>query len=400
VGLKHAIQQDQGLSELSHSPLWLNLMALVYRDMTSKQIPDGVARDQLCREIFTRYVALRLDERYRARPPMQGRGGRNKQLSWDIYAPEDARRWLAWLGQMLKRRSLSRFYLEYLQPNMAQRPVTVRILYLLVFGLGSALLLGLIIGLVFGIVFGLLNGLAFGLRAGLVFGGVFGLATGLYTGVIFGVVGGPGTIKLKDRWHFTVGNIGTGLLGGILGGLGMGLIGGFRVALVGGPLFGVVFGLMFAVVDVLKGSSIEEAGYEFPYAGMKRTGQNGLLLGIFFGLLFGLGGGLGVGLDAGLGGGPLVGLLFGFLFGLLAGAIAALFAGLGEFMKHWVLRFVLARQGAMPYHGYLSFLQDAVDRAILRRIGSGFEFVHPLLRDYFAALNETSEDPRPSDPFV
>lgn len=399
AGLKHAIQQDQGLSDLARSPLWLNLMALVYRDAPSKQIPSGIARDQLCREIFARYVALRLDKRYRARPTMGGIRGRAER-SWESYTPEDARRWLAWLGQMLKSRSLSRFYLESLQPNMAQRPVTVRILYILIFGLGSALLLGLIIGLVFGMVFGLIGGLALGLRAGLLFGGIFGLATGLYTGVIFGVVGGPGTIKLKDRWRITGGNIGIGLLGGILGGIGIGVIGGFRIALVGGLLFGIVFGLMFTVMDTLKGSSLDESGYEFPYAGMKRTGQNGLLFGIFFGLLFGVGGGLGVGLDAGLGGGPLLGLLFGFLCGLLAGTLAALFAGLGEYMKHWMLRFVLARQGAMPYHRYLSFLHFAVDRAILRRIANGFEFIHPLLRDYFATLNETSEDPRQSEPFT
>ncbi len=401
--LQDAIQQDPGLDELSHSPLWLNIMAVIYRAIPSEQIPQGSAPDALRNQILHRYVALRLNVRYRARPqrnaPKQQKKHKRDQPPPGAYAPGDALRWLAWLGHMLKHSGQPRFYLESLQPTMARRPAAVRMLYLLVFGLGSILTLGLIIGLVSGLVFGLIYGPAAGLYAGLIFGAVFGITAGVYIGIIFGLVASPGTIKLKDRWRFKVSNVGFGLLGGVLGGLGMGIFGGFRVALVGGLLVGIVFGLMFSLVDVLQGSSIADAGYMSPYMGMRRTGQNALIFGLFLGLLFGIGFGLAFGLDVGLGGGPLLGALFGFLSGLLAGILAALFAGLGEYMKHWMLRWALARQGAMPYR-YLTFLYVATDRTILRQVGNGFEFIHPLLRDYFATLGATETHAPAEDVFA
>lgn len=393
TGLKHAIQQDDGLSELSQSPFWLNLLAVIYRNVPVEQLPEGLATYQLRRELLARYIALRLDGRYRARPQPQSTQGmrERKRLPQDSYAPDDARRWLAWLGHILKSHSLSRFYLESLQPDMAKRPAMVRILYFLVFWLGCTLFLGTTISFVFGLIFDLLNGPALGLQAGLTFGAVFGIASGLYTGIIFGGITG-GKITLKDRVHFSLGNIVTGLFGGLFGGITMRFIAGFHVALVGGVLSGIVFGLMFAVVDIVRGSPIDEAGYAYPYVGMQLTGQNGLRFGIFFGLLFGIGGGLAIGLDAGLGGGLLLGVLFGFLCALVAGTIAALFAGLSEYLKHWMLRFVLVRQGAIPPR-CLNFLYYASDRAILRQVGNGFEFIHPMLRDYFAWLSDGAEHP-------
>jgi hypothetical protein len=125
---------------------------------------------------------------------------------------------------------------------------------------------------------------------------------------------------------------------------------------------------------------------------MRRTGQNGLIFGLLLGLLSGIGFGLVFGLDAGLGGGLLLGAFFGFLSGLLAGILAALFAGLGEYMKHWLLRWALVRQGAIPSR-YLTFLNFATDRTILRQVGNGFEFIHPLLRSYFATLDTSETHP-------
>jgi hypothetical protein len=397
--LQDAIEQDPGLDELSHSPLWLNIMSVIYRDIPGEQIPRGSAPDALRNQIIHRYVALRLDVRYRAQPqrnaPKQQKQQKRDQPSPGAYAPGDALRWLTWLAQMLQHSNQSRFYLESLQPHMARRPAAVRILYLLVFGLGSILTLGLIIGLVSGLVFGLIYGPAAGLYAGLIFGAAFGISAGVYIGIIFGLVASPGKIKLKDRWRFKASNVVYGLLGGVLGGLAMGLFGGVRVALVSGLLVGIVFGLMFSLVDVLQGSAIAEAGYLSPYTGMRRTGQNGLIFGLLLGLLSGIGFGLVFGLDAGLGGGLLLGAFFGFLSGLLAGILAALFAGLGEYMKHWLLRWALVRQGAIPSR-YLAFLNFATDRTILRQVGNGFEFIHPLLRSYFAT-RDTSETHPPHE---
>ena len=39
----------------------------------------------------------------------------------------------------------------------------------------------------------------------------------------------------------------------------------------------------------------------------------------------------------------------------------------------------------MPWD-YARFLDYAVDRLFLRRVGGGYEFIHGTLRDYFAEL--------------
>jgi hypothetical protein len=133
----------------------------------------------------------------------------------------------------------------------------------------------------------------------------------------------------------------------------------------------------------------------------------GLLTGLFFVLLgmrfFGLLGGLCFGLLGGLlgcllGGLPFVlpaGLLLGLLFGLLVGLLVGLPLGGEAYLKHYVLRYLLIRSGAIPWH-YIRFLEDATERILLRRVGGGYCFIHPLLLDYFAALDTGGSPETPS----
>jgi hypothetical protein len=69
------------------------------------------------------------------------------------------------------------------------------------------------------------------------------------------------------------------------------------------------------------------------------------------------------------------GLVFGLVFGL------------GAFLKHYVLRFLLARQRLLPWDA-VGFLDTARDLLVLQRDGGIYRFRHILLRDYFASLTE------------
>ena len=86
--------------------------------------------------------------------------------------------------------------------------------------------------------------------------------------------------------------------------------------------------------------------------------------------------GLGRGVTLGLGGGVRMGLFLGLISSLAYGGYACL--------SHLALRFILQRQGALPWN-VAAFLNFATDRLLLHKVGSGYIFVHRFVQDYFAA---------------
>jgi hypothetical protein len=81
----------------------------------------------------------------------------------------------------------------------------------------------------------------------------------------------------------------------------------------------------------------------------------------------------------------LIGLVVGLSFGLSTGLLVGLLNGGLACLRHWVLRFLLWRAGAVPWH-YVQFLDYAAERILLRKVGGGYIFIHRLLLDYFADL--------------
>ena len=63
--------------------------------------------------------------------------------------------------------------------------------------------------------------------------------------------------------------------------------------------------------------------------------------------------------------------------GLLKGGLAS--------FRHYVLRFLLWRTGAVPWRD-AQFLDYAAERILLRKVGGGYIFLHRLLLNYFANL--------------
>ena len=126
-----------------------------------------------------------------------------------------------------------------------------------------------------------------------------------------------------------------------------------------------------------------------PNQGIRSSGLHALYLGLlsmlFFGLLGGLYFGLLHGLLHGLRGGLVFGLLLGLSSGLVYGLLYGLLYGGGiAYLQHYLLRYLLWRKGAMPWH-YVRFLEDASERILLQKVGGGYRFIHPLFLDYFAS---------------
>ena len=104
----------------------------------------------------------------------------------------------------------------------------------------------------------------------------------------------------------------------------------------------------------------------------------GLVGGLVFGLVFGVLGGLLLGLKRGWFFGPVIGLGSGLAFSLLYGGSTVL--------QHYTLRWVLYRNGSLPFLDLIPFLDYCVERIFLRKVGGGYIFVHRLLMEHFAGL--------------
>ncbi len=79
-------------------------------------------------------------------------------------------------------------------------------------------------------------------------------------------------------------------------------------------------------------------------------------------------------------------LLIAILGGVLSiGLSGVLKFGGNAYRQHYILKYLLWRSGTMPW-SCIRFLEEATERILLRRVGGGYRFIHPLLQDYFASL--------------
>jgi hypothetical protein len=128
-----------------------------------------------------------------------------------------------------------------------------------------------------------------------------------------------------------------------------------------------------------------------PNQGIWLSTKNALLIGLGFGIILGI----------------FVGTVFGMLYGLQHGVINGLAVGIGfplwgfiwyggaDVIQHYTLRVILWYRGHTPFI-YFRFLNYATERIFLQRVGGGYIFIHRLLLEHFAAMDETKAKPEGS----
>ena len=348
AGLRRAIGDNDPLRLILDTPLMLHIMTLAYEGQSDVTLDVGGSEEERRGHLFETYVD-RMFARRKVKTP---------------YSRPQTLHWLAWLASQMVQQSQTMFYIEGLQPDWLPQEQHWR------FRLGA----GLVGGPVFGLIGGLVFGLAFGLTGGLVFGLI---------GLVFGFGVGLGkriNIAETVRWSWSDARLGVGLIGGLGVGLVFGLGGGFDVGLgvgLGGGL----------VLIILGGLSLGELETKtVPNQGMRRSARNALVFGLGVGLSLGLGVGLSFGLIGGLG----FGLIGGLIGGLGGGLIVGLESGGKACLQHFALRFLLVWNGSAPW-SYPAFLDSAVDRLFLRKVGGGYVFIHRMLLEYFAGLDASVE---------
>jgi NACHT domain len=299
-------------------------------------------------------------------------------------------------------------------------------------------------GVLVGVLVWLLYGLSCVLLYGLSYGLLYWLSNGLYFGVILGIISTllshpflkrkkviePAEIlvwsgsrlgsSLTSRHHiiqtmrlFLLLSVLLGLSYGLGKGLGKGLSYGLSSGLSLGLILGLIIGLSYWAIigfwSSLSRDTLDSHQRIRPNEGIRRSGRNGLLVGLIagglvgllnvlqsilsFGLINALNIWLGIERSFNLSGdlsvGPLVGFVAGLLVALLAGGLA--------WLQHYLLRLQFWRAGVIPWR-YIRFLDEATGCILLRKVGGGYSFVHRLLLDHFASLNIEQREPKGEAP--
>jgi serine/threonine protein kinase len=223
-------------------------------------------------------------------------------------------------------------------------------IYAIGIGLQSALSSTLSFGLITGLVLALINGLEYGLIIGL----SYWIISGLFQGI--------SSEQIEERSRLIPGQ-------GIQRSL-------HNCALMGSISFGVIW--LISILSYTLGEALyygvgSELYYELGLTGAEYGTKNP---GPIFWLIYGLDSGWQIGLYNGL----AIALCGGLLVCAMSGGIAV--------WRHGVIRLLLRRAGAFPRH-YVRFLDEAANCILLQKIGGGYSFVHRLLLEYFASLEQS-----------
>ena len=365
-GLRQALKKDADLLELALSPLILNIMIMAYSDLPAGAASSGaIGNGNDAEASMTRAQLLELYIRQMF----------HRRSSEQRYTMEETRRWLTELSRRMLAHGQSVFVIESIRSSWLEAQHR-RI---------HSLLVGPLLGALLGLLLGALLALRVEPRGGLLVGLLIGLSVGQ-------AVGRRETPSEILNWSWR--KAGLGAVAGLLMG---GLIFAGMAGLVLGLNVEALLGLQIERGDVLALGGVQMAimallgalvlGLEAAEVKMRnRAGQgvraslrNALRVGGGFGLAVGLA----FGVMLGLRNGPVEGLSGGLVFGLISALpLGALYGG-GYAVQHFALRFWLQREGCLPWRSE-DFLDFAVERIFLHRVGGGYIFIHRLLMEYLA----------------
>jgi len=392
--LYNTLQTDPIFQELVTTPLILYVLTQVSREESLKDILTVGSLETRIYQVFATYVERMLTHR-------------SKKAH---YTSQQTRHWLTWLAKQLVQHNQTEFYIERMQPDWLSNNRSYWI-YRIAVGLTIGLFAGISIGMVVSLI--LMLSLSLGMSGGtigefileivlmLIPWLIIGLIVGLIVGTISALIGAVISVLLGNlghksafgikpaetiRWSKNKAQRGLGhllIIGGSIGigsGVGSGMAGGLDIGLVVGFVCGLGIIMIIGFIRGLSAEMLDEHNFGRPNQGIRLSVYHAILIALFS-LILGSVGGLADGLFQGLNGLifllPLLGLIVGLICGSLNGGIACI--------KHACLRILIWRRyGPLNYPHFLDY---AVERILLRKVGGGYIFVHHMLMEYFATLN-------------
>ncbi len=370
--VRKALKKDRDLLELAQTPLLLNVMLMTYGGKHKENVAKDIPLKEKRSRLFDRYIHHVLLERGSKKHP---------------WAPSQVMKWLRWIARGLMQHNETQFRLENLQPDWLPQKNQPAYKWTLV--LIYTLLLGLPLGLMGVQMDGLLSSLPFWLLIGLIAG-------------LWSKPAEKGIIPIVDiQWNIRI--PWKKLIHGLIAALTLGLAFGLFVNPLGGLFLGIAFGLFVGLTlgmeEIASPSAPPQYFYMGPNQPIWQSGRSGLILRLLFGLLFGLLFNLilvfvlALGLNFELGlwlvYTSAIMLVAGVIGGSVLGWIKGVDYGENAFIRHWSLRFTLWRYGYTPAPWKcVKFLDYAAQRILLRRVGGGWIFIHRLIMEHIAQLDD------------
>lgn len=353
-----ALKSDERLWELLKTPLMLSITVMVYQQCPSAILQGADTLEERRTQLLAAYAETVFTRR--------GKGTR--------YTRDEMMRWLAWLASAMLMRHQSVFYVEWMQPDWLRSPRQQRAV-----SVGSVVLSGLLVG----IIVALNNGLS----GALALSDLQGLAWGLTGGLAFGMLGYGNKINPVTRLRWSWLAMSDGLARKLSLALMCPLIISVGLTFMLDEKFGIAIGLASAVAFGYFGGldldlrMTDLNNVAVPTSAMHRSlrnARNSGIAGAFIGSIMG-------GWAGGWSGAWLGMSLLGVILALLFGGF--------PIIQHLILRWQLWRNGSIPW--YLApFLEDAVDRILLHRVGGGYAFIHRALLEYFAGKDLSAVESR------
>lgn len=196
--------------------------------------------------------------------------------------------------------------------------------------------------------------------------------------------------RLSWSWTKSSLNLAVGAVGGFIFGSTIGLAVWRPITINFGVAFGFTGGLIAGLLGGLTGREVDKKKPR-PNQGIYQSAKNAILTG----LPTSIAAGLPLGIVSGWAWGifpyrveaVLVGIIVGITMGGASGFIIALFFGGLTVIQHSILRFILWWNGHLPWN-LAHFLDYCTDLIFLRKVGGGYIFIHRLLLEHFATMNE------------
>ena len=414
--LRLALEKDPTLWDLLETPLLLWVAMLAYRNAPVNFCRQGTIEDRR-RELFASFVEAMF-----------------KRRSANVrFRPEETTQWLSWLASALSRNNQTVFHLEALRlewlATRRQRWLA-RALTIVASGLAG----GPVLGLSFGVTLALLVMflrlrhvtihsnpvhwlmlLNVTTQAGMDWAGSYWISIALS----MGLVGAFLNLSPVETVRFALTGISSRLgkaarVGLVLGfgawiaacsifgllfrapvdlndprirtlmELGLSRTGAVIVAVLSASLaFALVVAIIAGLITLFSGEAVDARWS--PNQGTHRSIRAAIGAVALCGLL----GVLAWGLLLRESSKPVSGLIEALVVGFSVGLIVGLVAGGLFSLKHFALRLTLWLEGLAPFR-YTRFLDFAVERLFLRKVGAGYIFAHRMLRDHFVLLARES----------
>lgn len=350
--ITETLERDPALRAEIRTPLMLHILRVA---------AAGSAPGELRGHLLSRYVEVAFERR-----PLDPRYPKDRMMGG-----------LAWLARAMQRHGLSELWLERLQAGWLPTPRARRF----ALGLGPALVATLVVGANLG------GGV---LADGLRHDHTPVLMLGLLTAPLVFVFNRGFRVRpveaLTWSWRRASGHLPLALAMGLLTGAAYGA----SFVLGGGLVLGTAGAILVALLLGLHPSDIESRVR--PNQGILQSGRNALVIGGTMAVMAGLFHGVlvvpllvrmfGDSAVARLGIVPGVSITIGT--GICYGMLVGMVYGGAAYVLHAWLRLVIAVTSPLPL-SLRPFLDDAVDRALMRRVGGGYIFMHRTLLEHFAA---------------